>query len=173
MLSTHLDIYLYLNLIFIAQCTVSFSFTNIKLSTMLLLLRFSTLIKFFPLFFNSLLNLSSNSSGLTCFLALQRYDQTDNQNNILLRVGFSPSSEYFNSFYCDIIRFSDVFFFLFLFLLVRVHSRCRIPFSFPSCLCFFSAPNLKKCLISLPKDMPVSLSPLRPVSDFATTLTKK
>lgn len=97
---------------------------------MLLLLRFSTLIKFFPLFFNSLLNLSSNSSGLTCFLALQRYDQTDNQNNILLRVGFSPSSEYFNSLYCDIIRFSDVFFFLFLFLLVRVHSRCRIPFSF-------------------------------------------
>lgn len=108
---------------------------------MLLLLRFSTLIKFFPLFFNSLLNLSSNSSGLTCFLALQRYDQTDNQNNILLRVGFSPSSEYFNSLYCDIIRFSDVFFFLFLFSLVRVHSRCRIPFSFV--FAFFSAPNLK------------------------------
>lgn len=106
---------------------------------MLLLLRFSTLIKFFPLFFNSLLNLSSNSSGLTCFLALQRYDQTDNQNNILLRVGFSPSSEYFNSLYCDIIRFSDVFFFLFLFLLVRVHSRCRIPFSFVLSLLFFRA----------------------------------
>lgn len=139
MLSTHLDIYLYLNLIFIAQCTVSFSFTNIKLSTMLLLLRFSTLIKFFPLFFNSLLNLSSNSSGLTCFLALQRYDQTDNQNNILLRVGFPPSSEYFNSLYCDIIRFSDVFFFLFLFSLVRVHSRCRIPFSFVLSLLFFRA----------------------------------